>query len=116
MPRLRPLTLLELSQLLPRVRATLEQLLRAERQSTTKHEPAKTNGRRRAANPALESQIIALVKASKKIGMGSVELAQNTSAPLERVKTIALRLKSKGVFKIIGIKRGAKYVFAGKSA
>ena len=121
MPRTRPLALSELPQLLNRVRATLQLMVRDAKPIARRHggratappNGAKQTRGRRASNPALENRIIALVRASRKTGIGSVELAKKTSTPKQRVKAIAQKLKAKHVFKVIGIKRGAKYVFVG---
>ncbi|HZS39016.1 MAG TPA: hypothetical protein VFF06_19430 [Polyangia bacterium] len=71
------------------------------------------NGRRRRrGNPALEQKIVELVKASK-AGLGSPDIAHKLGVPKERIKSIAQKLKGKGTFKVVGVKRQAKYQFAG---
>jgi hypothetical protein len=68
--------------------------------------------RRRRGNVALEKKIIDAVKGARG-GLGSVELSAKLGVPTARIKPIAQRLKGKKVFKVVGVRRNAKYLFVG---
>jgi hypothetical protein len=129
-----PLTLKDVQEFSERLRLTVEKAERFEAmerlfKGTMPHIPqavvrsvaapaarptgATRKGRgRRGKNEALEAQIIDAVKAVDG-GLGSPEIAKKLGVSKDRIKPLAQKLKQKGTFKVVGMKRQAKYQFVG---
>ncbi len=61
---------------------------------------------------ALAKKILNTVQSAKG-GLTTVEISQKLGVPKAQVKRFTHAFKDKGTFKVKGIKRGAKYLFAG---
>jgi DNA-binding NarL/FixJ family response regulator len=74
--------------------------------------PGRKKRGRRAKAGDFDNKIVEVVKASAG-GLGSPEIAKKLGIHIERAKYYAQKLKAKGLLKVVGKKRQAKYLAVG---